>query len=147
MKIHSTFGRCLLATAVASFSFTLSSMADDHGEKEETPLAKSMEGANKALKSLRKMEKGDWAAGAEAARTAAAEFVKGFPYLPILIEEMPEGKGKTVAIADYRRLMGVAYANICELELAYLAEDQAKVDEATKKIKGAKKEGHKKYED
>lgn len=116
-------------------------------DEEETPLQKSMNEANKELKLLRKMEVGDWKAGAEAARSAAAGFLKGFEHLPILINEMPDGKEKTVAIADYRRLMGLAYASICELELAYLAEDQAMVDAAQVKIKASKKEGHQKYEE
>jgi predicted negative regulator of RcsB-dependent stress response len=60
---------------------------------------------------------------------------------------MPDGKEKTKAIADYRRMMGLSYANLSELELAYLEEDEEKVDEAMKKVKAGKKEGHKKYSD
>ncbi len=65
----------------------------------------------------------------------------------MMVEEMKDGKEKTKAIADYRRLMGLSYAALCELELAYLEEDQAKVDAVMKKVKAGKKEGHKKYED
>ena len=68
-------------------------------------------------------------------------------YIPKLVNEMPDSKEKTVAIADFRRIMGMSYAALCELELAYIAEDQVKVDAAMKKVKGTKKEGHKKYED
>ena len=51
------------------------------------------------------------------------------------------------AIADYRRMMGLSYADLCELELAYLDQDADKVDEVMTKIKAGKKEGHKKYSD
>ncbi len=120
-------------------------MADD--DEDETPLAKAMEQTSDALKSLRKMDKSDWAAGAKAARTAADGCRKGMEFIPVLVEEMKDGMEKTKAVADYRRLMGISYADLCSLELAYLEKDQAKVDAAMKKIKAGKKEGHKKYED
>lgn len=120
-------------------------MADD--DENDTPLGKSMEQASDALKSLRKIDKNDWAAGAKAARTAADGLRKGMEFIPALVKDMKDGKEKTKAIADYRRLMGRAYADLCELEIAYLEEDQAKVDAAMKKVKAGKKEGHKKYED
>lgn len=120
-------------------------MADDN--EKESPLHESMEQSGRALKSLRKIEKGDWSAGAKAVHDAAEGILKGIPYTPELIKEMPEGKEKVMALVDYKRLMGLAYAALCELELAYLSENQAMVDEAMKKVKGLKKEGHKKYED
>ena len=143
MKKHSVLSRFILPVVAATFCLSQPAMA----EEEDTPLYESMQVANKALKSLRTIEQGDWAAGAEAARTAAAGMLKGLNYLPVIFTEMPDGKEKTVATADYRRLMGLSYASLCELELAYLAEDQALVDAATSKIKEVKKEGHKKYED
>lgn len=120
-------------------------MADD--DEKKTPLAEAMEQTSDALKSLRKIDRADWAAGAAAARKAAEGAREGMAYVPVLIEEMEEGKEKAVALADFRRLMGLSYAALCELELAYLEKDQAKVEAAIKKIKAGKKEGHKKYED
>ena len=119
-------------------------MADDD---DDTPLAKAMSQTSDALKSLRKMDKSDWTGAAKAARTAADGCRKGMEFIPVLVEEMKDGKEKTKAIADYRRLMGLSYAALCELELAYLDEDQAKVDAVMTKVKAGKKEGHKKYED
>ena len=114
---------------------------------EDTPLTKAMEESSKALKLLRKMDRSDWAGGAKACRVAAEGCRKGMAYIPALIKDMRDGKEKTKAIADYKRLMGLSYAALCELELAYLDEDQTKVDAALKKVKAGKKDGHKKYSD
>ncbi|MBT8036857.1 MAG: hypothetical protein KJO21_04870 [Verrucomicrobiae bacterium] len=140
--MNTIFNRIVLPVMTVSLVLAQPTMADD-----DTPLAKTMEQMSDALKSLRKMDKSDWAGAAKAARTAADGCRKGMAFIPILVEEMKDGKEKTQAIADYRRMMGLSYAALCELELAYLDEDQAKVDAAMKKVKAGKKEGHKKYED
>lgn len=116
-------------------------------EEEETPLTKAMEQTSSALKKLRRIDKSDWDAGAKAARSAAEGIRKGMEFIPAIVKEMPDGKDKDKAIADYRMMMGQSYAAICELELAYLEEDQEKVNAASRKVKGGKKEGHKKYTD
>ena len=142
---NSNSKRFLLGVSSLVFAISLPVMADK--ESDETPLGKSMEQSGKALKSLRKLAKDDWSAGAKAAREAADGLRKGMEFVPALVKEMPDGKEKVKAVADYKRMMGLAYSALCELELAYLDEDQAKVDAAMVKIKAAKKEGHKKYED
>ena len=114
---------------------------------DETPLAKTMEEASDAIKELRKIDTNDWKSGADLARKAADGIRKGMEFIPWLVEQMPEGHEKTKAIADYRRMMGLSYADLCELELAYLDQDAGKVDEVMTKIKAGKKEGHKKYSD
>lgn len=143
MKKYSIFTRLFLPVLVASVTFSTSAMADE----ESTPLVKAMEQTSDALKSLRKIDKSDWAAGAKAARTAADGIRKGMEFEPALVKEMPDGKEKTKAIANYRQMMGLSYAALCELEIAYLEEDQEKVDAAMSKVKAGKKEGHKKYTD
>jgi len=145
MKSNKLFTRLFLPVFTASLAICQPIMADD--DEDQTPLAKAMEQSSKALKSLRKMDKSDWAGAAKAARTAADGCRQGMEFIPALVEEMKDGMEKTKAIADYRRMMGLSYAALCELELAYLEKDQAKVDAAMKKIKAGKKEGHKKYED
>lgn len=145
MKYNTPLNRFFLSICTATACLVLPVVADE--DHDHTPLGETMEESSKALKSLRKIEKGDWAAGAKAARAAAEGIRKGMEYIPALVKEIPEGKEKTKAVADYKRLMGLAYAALSELELAYLAEDQAKVDAAMTKIKSVKKEGHKKYED
>jgi hypothetical protein len=137
LRLLSVFSICALSTITPA----------DADSDDDTPLAKTMEQSSDALKSLRKIDKDDWAGGAEAARSAADGLRKGMEFVPILIKGMPEGIDKAKALADYRRMMGLSYANLCELEIAYLEEDAEKVDAAMTKVKAGKKEGHKKYSD
>lgn len=116
-------------------------------DENDSPLAKAMKESSKALKALRKIPKDDWAGGAKHARVAAEGIRKSMAFLPVLVKEMPDGPEKVKAIADYRRLLGLNYAALCELELAYLEESPEKVEAATSAWKKLKKEGHKKYED
>lgn len=143
MKKDSFLTRFLFPVLAASVVFS----APIHAEEEETPLEKTMEQTSRALKSLRKIDKSDWAAGAEAARKAADGIRQGMAYEPAIAKDITDAKEKAKAIADYRRLMGESYATLCELEMAYLEEDQEKVDAVTKKVKAGRKEGHKKYTD
>ena len=145
MKHNSMTKRLVLGFVAGIFAVSAPALTAD--EEKDTPLAKTMGESGKALKSLRKIDKGDWASGAKAARAAADACRKGMAYIPALVKEMPDGKEKIKAIADYKRLMGQSYVSLCALELAYLSEDQSKVDVAMKEVKAVKKEGHKKYED
>ena len=61
----------------------------------------------------------------------------------VLNEKLRPAKLK--ALADSRRLMGLTLAGFAELELAFLAEDEAKADAALEKLKEVKGEGHEKY--
>lgn len=144
MKKDTLFTRFFLPVFIGALAVSAPVSAD---EDKHTPLEEAMEQTSDALKSLRKIDKSDWAAGAKAARTAADGIRKGLEFIPALVKDMPDGKDKEKAIADYRRMMGLSYAALCELELAYLSEDQVKVDAASKKVKEGKKEGHKKYTD
>ena len=137
--------RTLYTLLVAATSVTLGT-ASVYAE-DETPLAKEMSETSSALKSLRKIAKDDYVGGAAAARTAHEAFLKGMVYPAAAIEAMPPGLEKAKALADQRRINGLAYAALCELEMAYLAKDDAAIKAATTKIKEVKKEGHDKYED
>lgn len=112
---------------------------------DETPLSKEMDELSSTLKSLRKAE--GWEAKAEIARKAQEYCLAGLKYLPRQFKEMPEGKEKAKATADYKRLTADAYSAICQLEIAFLNEDEDAVDEALSLIKEVKKSGHKKYDD
>lgn len=138
---------CLPKMLISSFCFVALIPCAHADSDEDTPLTKTMTESSKALKSLRKIDRHDWAGGAEAARAAAEGLRKGMEYIPALIKDMADGKDKEKAIADYRRMMGLSYAYLCELEIAYLEEDADKVDAAMSKVKAGKKEGHKKYSD
>ncbi len=143
MKFVTTLLRFLSICSLCSTVLIAQAYADD----DDTPLEKTMSESSKALKSLRKIDKDDWVGGAEAARAAAEGIRKGMEYIPVLIEDMADGDDKVKAIADYRRMMGLSYAYLCELEMAYLEKDADKVDAAMSKVKAGKKEGHKKYSD
>ena len=116
-------------------------------DEDQTPMGREMEASAKALKSLRKIKKDDWDAMAKAARTAHEAFLKSMAYTPVLIKDMKDGPEKVKALADSRRLLGLCYAALCELEIAYLEKDGKKAKELISKWKLLKKEGHTEYSD
>ncbi len=143
MKLNTLFQMLIVPVISAGFLFTQPVKADD----DDTQLAKTMKEASVALKALRKLPKDDWAGGVQKSRAAAEGIRKGMAFIPVMLKDMRDGVDKDKALADYRRLMGLNYAALCELELAYLEKDAAKVLAASKSWKALKKEGHKKYED
>ena len=116
-------------------------------EQEDTKMTKEMKTVSQQLKSLRTMPKDDFAAAADAVRTAHEALLAAMEYTAAMVEEMPDGHEKAKALADSRRVLGLSYAALCELELAYLEKDPVKVAAAMSKVKDTKKEGHKKYTD
>lgn len=114
---------------------------------EDTKMAIEMKTVSKQLKSLRKIPKDDFATASEAVRKAHEALLSAMKYTAAMVEEMPAGLEKSKALADSRQIMGLSYAALCELELAYLDKDPAKIAAAMTKVKGTKKEGHKKYTD
>ena len=66
-------------------------------------------------------------------------------WIPKQILELPEGPEKIRALADSRRLMGLTLVGYAELELAFLAKDEEKVEETLDKLKEIKAESHDKY--
>lgn len=140
--------KLFLGTLALGFVGTASAIADHHGDKEKTPMQKEFKIVSSKLKFLRKLDKEDkgyHAAAAKAVREAGAAMLRTMAYSPSMVKEMPDGDEKLIALADSRRLMGLTYAILCELEVAYLKKDDKLVRELTKKWKGLKKEGHKKY--
>lgn len=122
----------------------ISPLSADDGD---TKMSEEMKTVSKQLKSLRTIPKGDYAAGAEAVLKAHEALLNSMQYTAVMIEEMPEGEEKAKALADSRRVLGLSYAALCELEIAYLEKDDAKIQVAMSKVKDTKKEGHKKYTD
>lgn len=110
-------------------------------------MAKEMETVSKKLKSLRTMDRADYAAGAKAVREAHEALLRSMKYVPVLIKEMQDDVDKQIALADSRAMLGRTYAILCELEIAYLKKDDKLIAELAKKWKSQKKEGHKKYTD
>ena len=118
-------------------------------QADETPLGEQMDAVGGALKSLRKLAKAEdrWSASAAKMREAQAACAKALGYVPATVKKMPEGNEKARAIAEYKRLLGLSYAKLCALEVAFIDEDEDKVGEILDQVKDLKKEGHKKFED
>lgn len=128
------------AILISSFLATGSSFADD----DETPLAKKMDEVSKSLKLLRRA-KDDYAKGLELVRAAQTQMLECFPYVPALIEKMPEGKEKDIALANYKMTLAASYQTLCGLEVAYLSEDEDQIDDAMDLVKKSRKDGHEEY--
>ena len=78
-------------------------------------------------------------------RLAPMAVIAAMTMIPKEIKALPEGPAKIKALADSRRLMGLTLAGFAELELAFLAKDEAKVEAAIDKLKDIKAESHEKY--
>ena len=117
--------------------------ADD----DETPLAIQMDEMSSALKSLRRLARDPerWSKSAAAIVKGAQACIKAMAYVPSEIEALPAGLEKAKALADARRMMGLTLAAFSELELAFLAKDEEKVDAAIDKLKELKGDAHEKY--
>ena len=138
MKLHFSI-KSLAIAAVMGFGSVSFANAD-----EDTPLAQEMDKVSSSLKGLRKAE--TFADKIKLAQTAQKATLKSLEYLPILFKDV-QGKDLAKGTADYKRLIGLTYAALCELELAFIAEDDAKADEVVDKLKALKKEGHSEYTD
>ncbi len=122
-----------------------SAIADD--DKEGTPMEKEMKTVSDRLKALRKMDKSDYVGGAKVVREAHSALLRSMAFDPSLVKDMKDGDQKAIALADSRRLMGLTYAILCELEIAYIKKDDKLITELASKWKSLKKEGHKAYTD
>jgi len=111
---------------------------------DDTPLAEQMDELSGSLKALRKAKTTeDKVKLVHEAQKATLAFLK---YLPAIFKDISDDKEKALATADYKRLIGLTYASLCELEEAFLKGDEEKATEILKKdLKGLKKEAHKKY--
>lgn len=113
--------------------------------QEDTPLAKQMEAMDDAYKAFRREK--DPAKGAALAREAQDAALKGAAELPDLVKSMPDGDGKAIATAAYRKSMGKLFVTLCEVEEAFLAKDLEKVATLIETLKELKKEGHDQFMD
>ena len=145
MKLNRKGGNFVKLSMVAALSLSFGGVA--MADENDTPMTKEMKAASLALKNLRKIARDDWAGMAKAARDAHTALLKSMPEQATMIKDMKDGKEKAIALADSRRILGLCYAALCELEIAFINKDQAKVDAAMEKIKALKKEGHENYSD
>lgn len=121
----------------------------DHHEKGKGPanLEEAMDEMSGALKSLRRLKRDPdkWNKSAAKVAEGAKACIAAMSMVPKQVAQMPAGPAKTKALADVRRLMGLTLAGYAELELAFLAKDQEKVDAAMEKLKELKATGHEAY--
>ena len=114
-----------------------------HGD--DTPLAEEMDVLSGSLKKLRKAETA--AEKVDLVHAAQKSTIKSIQYSPMVFKDIKDEKEKAKATADYKRLIGLTYAKLCELEMAYLAGDEEKADEIKGELKDLRKDGHEKYTD
>ena len=112
---------------------------------DDTPLAEEMDVLSGSLKKLRKAETA--AEKVDLVHAAQKSTIKSLQYSPMVFKDIKDEKEKAKATADYKRLIGLTYAKLCELEMAYLAGDEEKADEIKGELKDLKKDGHEKYTD
>lgn len=134
------FGFSIKTLAVA-FVMGMATMTPVVGD--DTPLAKEMDGLSGALKGLRKAE--TWADKVALAQEGQVATLNSLKHLPVIFNDIKDVAEKNKATADYKRLIGLTYVGLCELEMAFLAEDEDKADVAIDKLKELKKEGHRAY--
>jgi bacterioferritin (cytochrome b1) len=96
-----------------------------------------------SLKRLRRVETN--AERVSLVQEAQKAVIKSLEYLPAVFKDIDDEKKKADATADYKMLVGQTYVKLCELEMAYLADDQEKADAIKDQLKDLKKEGHDKY--
>ncbi|MDP0489654.1 MAG: hypothetical protein Q7Q71_01230 [Verrucomicrobiota bacterium JB023] len=111
---------------------------------DDTPLAEKMDEVSGTLKGLRRLE-GDWQGSVKVVREAQKQLLECFAWTPALLDKMPEGREKELAIANYKTVLAESYMQLCALEIAYLSEDQEKVDIAMDAVKAGRKKGHQEF--
>lgn len=111
---------------------------------EDSVLHDKMEQVSRSLKLLRRAGE-DYEKATGLVQEAQVIMLECFSLMPYLVEKMPEGKEKALAMAQYRKLMAESYKKLCDLELAYLSGDIDKIDDALDEVKGSRKDGHEKF--
>lgn len=136
MKLTPSF-KTLAFASVMSLALPVTVIADD------TPLAEEMDTISSSLKRLRKAE--TTKEKVELVQGAQKAALKSLEYLPEIFKDIKDEAEKAKSTADYKMLVGKSYVKLCELEMAFLAGDEAKSDEIMGQLKDLKKEGHDKY--
>lgn len=110
---------------------------------DDTPLAEQMDIVSGSIKRLRRAESTE--EKVKLVHDAQAATLKGLEYLPAGFKQIKDPKVLAASTADYKRLTGLTYVALCELEMAFVAEDEEKSDAAIDKLKNLRKEGHQAY--
>jgi hypothetical protein len=114
--------------------------APTHAGQEE--MVDTMEAIDELYKEL-KTAKGP--AAVKLARDAQANTLKALAITPEMAGKMPEGVAKDLALADFRRLLGMVYLKFVELEKAHLEGKPEAAEAVRLTLKELRKEGHSKH--
>ncbi len=113
--------------------------------EEETKLGEHMGELSGILKSLRRYEDNDWTGKAKVAQEAQAELLKCFAYFPAMLENVPASAEKSQQIVEYKKLLAENYILLCDLETAFIKQDEDEADDVISELKSIKKKGHTNY--
>ena len=130
--------RLTITALAACLMLPLAATAD-----EDSPLALQMEALDDAYKGFRRET--DPAKGAVEARAAQAAVIKSLAEVPEMLSKMPDGPAKTVAAAEFRKMLGEVYVTLCNVELAFLSGKIEQVATLVDELKSQKKAGHDKF--
>jgi hypothetical protein len=108
-------------------------------QAEQKELVAVMETIDEAYKGLRRAEGVE---GVKLAREAQVNTLKALAFVPEMAGKMPEGTAKDLALADYRRLLGLLYVKFVEMERAHLEGKADAVETIRNELKELRKEGH-----
>ena len=135
-----------LVVAAGVVGFAPVAQAQDEPEAPKN-LEEAMDMISGSLKMLRRLSREDdhWNKCAAKVAEGSQAVIAAMNMVPKSIKAMPDGAAKRKALADTRRLMGLTLAAFGELEMAYLAEDEEKIDEVMDKLKEIKAESHERY--
>ena len=148
MKKESFHKLITLVAAVGLFGLAPHARGGEEAEKPEPKdMGEAMDLMSGSLKRLRRLRRDPerWTKSAALVAEGSRIVVASMKWIPKQIEELPEGPEKIRALADSRRLMGLTLVGYAELELAFLAKDEEKVEETLDKLKEIKGESHDKY--
>ena len=115
---------------------------------EDTPLAKNMDEISGPLKEVYKelrRDGTDFAKYLEQVRESQSYLLKSFDFVPAMIEKMPDGKDKQIAMAKYKKTLAASYETLCGLELALISEDLEAIEDAIDLVKKSRKDGHNEF--
>ena len=119
-------------------------LATGVGSADDTPLAEKMDEVSGSLKMLRRAGD-DYAKALGLVQQAQKQLLETFAFVPAIIEKMPDGKEKQLAMANYKKTLAASYQTLCDLEIAYLSEDIDKIDDAMDLVKKSRKDGHEEF--
>lgn len=147
MKIESFYRLVTLVTILGLPASGSCAEGDEPTERPPKDMAEAMDMMSGSLKLLRRLRRDPerWTKSAAMVAEGSSSVISAMKMVPREIRSLPEGPVKLKALADSRRLMGLTLVGYARLELAFLAKDEEKVEEALDFLREIKAESHEKY--